>query len=154
MNDTKQKMKLYYDSYEKDFGDGFYPSTTKSEPCTTEIDITFVLTPSIITDGVWSEPELKETLGVGERPNSAYVVEGNEGVQSNHYWIQTNCTNINGLDGDEGYKLLTLLNESMPETRCNINGMNSGDVQRISKEFEGIGIVNSLGKILYPKKCA
>ena len=30
---------------------------------------------------VWSEPELKETLGVGERVNSANVVEGNEGVR-------------------------------------------------------------------------
>ena len=84
-----KKMKLYYDSYEKDFGDGFYPSTTKSEPCTTEIDITFILD------------------------------------MSNHYWIQTNCANINGLDGNEGYKLLTLLNESIPEKQCKINGMNS-----------------------------
>ena len=28
--------------------------------------------------GVWSEPELKEPLGVGERPNSANEVEGVE----------------------------------------------------------------------------
>ena len=130
-----KKMKLYYDSYEKDFGDGFYPSTTKSEPCTTEIDLTFILD------------------------------------KSNHYWIQTNCTNINGLDGDEGYKLLTLLNESIPEKQCKINGMNSfTKVPELGRSptltfgsrlapnsidvVEGVGIVNSLGEILYPKKCA
>jgi hypothetical protein len=39
----EQKIVLYYDSYEKDFGDGFYPVTEKNNTCSKEIIITFLL---------------------------------------------------------------------------------------------------------------
>ena len=34
-------IKMYYDSFEKDHGDGFYPLMVKEIGCNTEIDILF-----------------------------------------------------------------------------------------------------------------
>ncbi len=39
----EQKIVLYYDSYEKEFGDGFYPVTKQDNTCSKEIIINFLL---------------------------------------------------------------------------------------------------------------
>jgi hypothetical protein len=36
-------IRLYYDDYEKKYGDGFYPQIHKDASCSTEIDIDFAL---------------------------------------------------------------------------------------------------------------
>ncbi len=43
---------MYYDKYESDFGDGFYPVLDPSQACSTEINIKFVLG----YDGYWIQP--------------------------------------------------------------------------------------------------
>ena len=39
----KKKITLYYDSYEKNYGDGFYPLLIKDRSCDAQIDILFEL---------------------------------------------------------------------------------------------------------------
>ena len=39
----KKKITLYYDSYEKNYGDGFYPLVYKDLSCDKQIDIEFEL---------------------------------------------------------------------------------------------------------------
>ena len=41
---------LYYDSYEKNFGDGFYPLTFKDKSCNESVDIGFEY-----INGVWAQ---------------------------------------------------------------------------------------------------
>ena len=40
---SRRNIKLYYDSYEYEYGDGFYPVTENISPCTTEINISFTI---------------------------------------------------------------------------------------------------------------
>ena len=39
----KKNIKLYFDSYEVKFGDGFYPMITRDSSCDSEINIDFEL---------------------------------------------------------------------------------------------------------------
>jgi len=97
---------MFYDSYESDFGDGFYPVTKSSDPCTDKTSIWFQLT----TD-----------------------------QNSNIYWKQTNNSKIiQGLDGNEGILLFTQLNNQL-----SLDNNNQGTFVK--------GIVNTSGKIIYPK---
>ena len=41
--DKSTIVKMYYDDYEKDYGDGFYPLLEKTDACSTEITIRFAL---------------------------------------------------------------------------------------------------------------
>ena len=92
-------VKLYYDSYEKNFGDGFYPVTVCNTPCTEEVTIKFAVP----------------------------IENGN--------WVQIDKDKIMGLDGDEGIKLLAILNSLVPTTK------------------QGIGITNWSNALVYIEKC-
>lgn len=69
------KQTLYYDKYEQEFGDGFYPVIEKNMTCSEEIIISFLY-------------------------NKFY-----------NSWVQIDQIPINGLDGDNGFYLLNILNE-------------------------------------------
>ena len=43
MEEPQITVKMYYDSYEYEYGDGFYPVTQNISPCTTEINISFII---------------------------------------------------------------------------------------------------------------
>ena len=76
-------IKLYYDSYEKSFGDGFYPLTKKDNSNINEITIGF----KFIDD----------------------------------YWQQCTEDSIKGLDGNEHYLLLEILNDNINNCKLIIN---------------------------------
>jgi len=86
---------MYYDWYEREFGDGFYPIFP-------------------------TESGKKELKSV----NIRFLLKGN-------IWTQVSEDDIDGLDGNTGEVLIALLNE-----KNNDNGLQ---------------IVNSSNKILYPK---
>lgn len=71
---------MYYDPYEKEYGDGFYPITEKTGACSNKITIIFYI--------------------------------------KYDCWTQYSYPTIMGLDGDEGEKLLELLNTKYNKT-CN-----------------------------------
>lgn len=93
MSQNKITETMYYDSYEYEFGDGFYPVVDEEGPCAKPATITFA-------------SEINDLRQIG----------GNS---------------IRGLDGNNGYKLLT-----------NINAKNKTQFTRI---------YNKLNVIIYDK---
>lgn len=125
MNSTVYNVDMFYDSYEADFGDGFYPMTKSSVPCTDPTTIGFKLT----TDQN-AECFTNVTYSVSVTTHSA------QSHPLNVYWKQTNNNVIRGLDGNEGFLLFAQLNNQL----------------RVDNTFVTVqGIVNSFGKIIYPK---
>ena len=94
MNSMTIHIELFYDSYEKVYGDGFYPVTEKCNTCSSNAIIEFEL-------------------------------------DKNEYWKQTTYQSIKGLDGNQGEKVLQLI-ENFTEAK-------------------GRGIKNIHGRILYAK---
>ena len=92
-------VKLYYDTYELVFGDGFYPVTAPNAPCTEEVTIKFAVP----------------------------IENGN--------WVQIDKEKIMGLDGDEGIKLLSILNSLVHTNK------------------RGTGITNWSNKPVYIEHC-
>jgi len=72
------KVDMFYDSYESDFGDGFYPMTKSSEPCTTKTTIGFQLITYTDSNIYWKQTDNNVIKGL----------DGNEGIllftQLNH----------------------------------------------------------------------
>lgn len=81
MTDTETETRiitaqiLFYDTYECEFGDGFYPVINQDDLSYKRIEIKFLFNPT------------------------------------NNCWIQMNQQDISGLDGDNGIKLLNIMNK-------------------------------------------
>jgi hypothetical protein len=151
-NSKVYNVDMFYDSYEADFGDGFYPMTKSSEPCTTKTTIGFQLlrlptgTPSTNVYGVKSLTSdfvygsLQTTEFSRSPPPSCAVSTARSKLITetdlNVYWKQTNNAVIKGLDGNEGILLFSQLNNQI----------------RVDNTFVTVkGIVNTHDKLIYPK---
>jgi hypothetical protein len=83
---------LYYDKYEYEFGDGFYPVIEKNNSCSEETAITFLY-------------------------NKFY-----------NSWVQVDNINISGLDGDNGIKLLNIMNKKYNLDCISIKNINYSNI--------------------------
>ena len=148
-------VEMFYDSYESDFGDGFYPMTTSSGPCTTKTTIGFQLLrlPSLSGHKVPTKEFSRSSA-----PCSELITE----TDSNVYWKQTNNYKIiQGLDGNEGILLFTQLNNQLSLDNNNNSTFVTVNSFAAATEFSRSptltlrlapkGIVNTFGKIIYPK---
>jgi len=113
---------MYYDEYEREMGDGYYPLT--SIKCETESHLkitheTFFLSNS----GAWEQKNtsLKDAVRISGWNN--YVA-------------------IDGLDGNEGLKLLNILNEQSKKLQLHMG---------VVEVLQGTMIYNSNNRMLYPK---
>ena len=84
---------MFYDSYESDFGDGFYPMTKSSEPCTTKTTIGFLLITETDSNVYWKQTK---------NSNVIKGLDGNEGILlfahlNNQLRVDNNNTFVNGI---------------------------------------------------------
>jgi len=113
---------LYYDEYEREMGDGYYPVT--SIKCETESHFkitheTFFLSNS----GAWEQKNTSVKEAILIPGWNSYVA-------------------INGLDCDEGIKLLKILNEKSKKLQLQMG---------VVEVLQGNMICNSNNRMLYPK---
>lgn len=84
---------MFYDSYESDFGDGFYPMTKSSEPCTAKTTIGFLLITETDSNVYWKQTK---------NSNVIKGLDGNEGILlfahlNNQLRVDNNNTFVNGI---------------------------------------------------------
>jgi hypothetical protein len=93
MNSQVYKVDMFYDSYESDFGDGFYPMTKSSEPCTTKTTIGFLLITETDSNVYWKQTK---------NSNVIKGLDGNEGILlfahlNNQLRVDNNNTFVKGI---------------------------------------------------------
>jgi len=96
--DEIYKVTMYYDEYEYENGDGFYPSVYIDNACNKEIDLFFVY-----KSNYWKQIDYTPLLNSNaDADNEKYFLFDND---NNHM-----CKIIKGLDETNGSLLLSLLN--------------------------------------------
>ena len=118
-NNMSVKVRLYYDSYEKTFGDGTYPQLKSCEACSSEVMVEFkkmwVEVPSekSLFPFPCSTWETKEELEAYRRSNGV--------VHARLVWKQMDWASIDGLDGKCGHDLFKLLEDVEPGSSGIVN---------------------------------
>ena len=129
-NSKVYNVDMFYDSYEADFGDGFYPMTKSSVPCTDPTTIGFQLIR--LPTGTTEFSRSPSDAMTSSQARSKLITY----TDLNVYWKQTNHNVIRGLDGNEGFLLFAQLNNQL----------------RVDNTFVTVkGIVNTHDKLIYPK---
>jgi hypothetical protein len=127
MNNARYaKIILYYEGYERQRGDGYFPLTGPKGSTLVPVEETFYLD----SNGCWHQQTIYD-LQNGTAKIFASKIPG-----LNEYAA------IKGLDGEEGVKLLTKLNNQIKETQMQLGFTNI---------LQGDKIFNNMGKQLYPK---
>ena len=120
------RVQLYYDQYEREMCDGYFPLTECGEEMT-HIQETFYLD----SNGCWHQQTIYDL-----HSNSADKIFASKIPGLDEY------AEIKGLDGDCGIKLLTILNNETIETQKRLG---------LTNFLQGDKIFNNMGKQLYPK---
>lgn len=127
MNNARYtKVILFYDSYEREQGDGYYPLTEPGGSTVVPAEEAFYLD----SNGCWHQQIIYE-LQNGTAKIFASKIPGLDEYAA-----------IKSLDGDCGVKLLTKLNNQIKETQLQVGFTNI---------LQGDKIFNNKGKQLYPK---
>ena len=111
-------VEFKYDSYEKMFGDGYYPQLKGCDACTTSSSHSFKLVWIQISDHTVCFPKVFDTWEEVEKFNQ---VELKKDLSFVRVWKQLYGDNINGLDGSCGVDLFKLLGESGATGIVNLN---------------------------------
>lgn len=105
-------VKFYYDSYEKTFGDGFYPQLKSCESCKSTIDISFKLVWVQITRVMFKPIVFDSYMEVSRFNKDELEYDYNTSPSMFiQVWKQMNGHAIRGLDGNCGAELLSLLDD-------------------------------------------
>ena len=111
-------VEFKYDSYEKMFGDGYYPQLKGCDACTTSSSHSFKLVWIQISDHTVCFPKVFDTWEEVEKFNQ---VELKKDLSFVRVWKQLDGDSINGLDGSCGKDLFKLLGESGATGIVNLN---------------------------------
>lgn len=125
-------VEFKYDSYEKMFGDGYYPQLKGCDVCTTSSSHSFKLVWIQISDHTVRVPKVFDTWEEVEKFNQ---VELKKDLSFVRVWKQLDGDSIKGLDGSCGKDLFKLLGESGATGIVNSNAKFIYRPEVVTREF-------------------
>jgi hypothetical protein len=121
-------VKMFYDAWERERGDGYYPLVERSREEDTEIYETFFLNNLC----AWEQHNIYDAPENATEKRKRFGKLSDQGIM---YYL-----NIKGLDGDTGIKLLNLLNNESKRIQLE-NGVLERDLRLGDKIYNLNGIM-------------